>query len=189
MGFYEGKEPCAGCGRTGIERARISKNQLCPECMRLLAKARLHEAEHKEYSRVFLTWYSFYNHKLNGLVNNFLDKISTPEASSVEHSKRIRLGHVARCTSSNMNFVPTFVAEALEELMRGIQEEGILIARREDDLLRKAEAEAAANKQKYYEEGVRYGRQMLAQLNRGEITLQDFNAIPNKYLKENEHNK
>lgn len=32
--MYEGKEPCAGCGRSGVEQPRKKKSCLCPDCLR-----------------------------------------------------------------------------------------------------------------------------------------------------------
>ena len=62
-----------------------------------------------------------------------------------------------------------------------LMEEGLALWRHENAIRDAAREEASAYKQSCYEEGVKYGRQLLAQLNRGEITLEEFNAIPKHY--------
>ena len=56
----------------------------------------------------------------------------------------------------------------------GIMEEGLALWRHENAIRDAAREEASAYKQSCYEEGVKYGRQLLAQLNRGEITLEEL---------------
>lgn len=34
--MYQGNSKCRGCGRTGTEAPRVSKNHLCPECAQYL---------------------------------------------------------------------------------------------------------------------------------------------------------
>lgn len=182
MRYYEGNQPCAGCGRTGAERARLSKDSLCPECRQLLNRAKIAELEPREYTRVFVTWYSFYYSPLNGLVNEFLKKLSLPEAS-VMNGGIMRMGDMNAVTASDKYYIPTFVAKALDDLIKGLQEEGRKLKQQEAVAREAAEVETAKCKQQYFEEGVRYGRQLLSQLNRGEITLADFEAIPKKYSK------
>lgn len=181
MRYYDGKVPCPGCGRTGEEITRESKDSLCPECKRLLNKARIHEIEPHEYVLVFVTWYSFRTAKLNRLADDFLRKISTPEAKTIGHKGVMFLGSRDGCTSSDSYYVPRFVAEGLKDLLDGIMEEGLALWRHENAIRDAAREEASAYKQSCYEEGVKYGRQLLAQLNRGEITLEEFNAIPKHY--------
>ena len=183
MGYYEGKQPCAGCGRPGTDRARIAKDHLCPECQELLNKARTVELEPREYARVFVTWYSFYHDPLNKMMHEFLMKLSNPAAEHLRFLKQKRLGNIDAITASDVYYIPAFVADALEDLIRGIQREGSELKRQEAAAREAAREETAKCRQQYFEEGVRYGRQLLAQLNRGEISLSDFEAIPKKYSK------
>lgn len=34
--MYKGNSKCSGCGRTGTEAPRVSKNHLCPDCTQYL---------------------------------------------------------------------------------------------------------------------------------------------------------
>ena len=115
-------------------------------------------------------------------MNDFLKKLSLPEASVI-NSGIMRMGNMDAVTSSDTYYIPTFVAKALDDLIKGLQEEGRKLKQQEAVARETAEVETAKCKQQYFEEGVRYGRQLLSQLNRGEITLTDFEAIPKKYSK------
>lgn len=183
--MYQGKQPCAGCGRPGSQIARWSKDALCPECADLLQKGKVLSLEPREYCRVNLTWYSFYHHPLNNLVNDFMNAISLPEAKHLNAPMGIiYLGHIDAVTASSRYFVPKFVADALKNLIEGIQQEGRMLANKEAEIPKMAKEEVAKEKQKYFEEGLMRGRNMLAQLNRGEITLDQFEAIPKPYYRE-----
>lgn len=179
--YYEGDKPCPGCGRPGKEIARVSKDGLCPQCKRLLEKARIAEIEPRAYSRVLVTWYSFFYPPLNTAVDNFLQEISMEEAKCLPFEGQFHLGSKSAITAKDTYYIPRFVAKPLEGLINALMEEGAKLRQLEWDLPKKAEEEVAKEKQRYFAEGVAHGRQLLIQLNRGEISLQDFNAIPKKY--------
>ena len=73
------------------------------------------------------------------------------------------------------------MAEALKDFLDVVAKEGLSLYKQEEVLRKAAEEETARCRQKYYEEGVRHGRQLLAQLNSGEITIDQFNNVPKKY--------
>ena len=179
--WYEGDKPCPGCGRSGKEITRESKDGLCPQCRRLLDKARIGEMESREYSRVFVTWYSFFYAPLDTAVHEFLKKISMDEAKCLPIVGQYNLGKRCAVTASNCYYIPRFVAVALDELIQALMKEGEMLRTAYDELPKKAAEEVAKEKQRYFAEGVAHGRQLLIQLNRGEISLQDFNAIPKRY--------
>jgi len=181
MRYYEGDKPCPGCGKPGTEIARVSKDALCPTCRRLLDKAKVCELEPREYSRVIVKWYSFYHSPLNMAVGDFLNKISLKEAKNIPIVGNFHLGKGCAVTASDCYYIPRFVALALDDLIKALQEEGKQLRTATDELPKKAAEEVRKEKQRYFEEGVKYGRQLLTQLNRGEISLKDFDAIPKRY--------
>lgn len=117
------------------------------------------------------------------MMHEFLKNLSNPAAKHLRFLKQKRLGKVDAVTASDVYYIPAFVADALEDLIQGIQREGCELKRQEAEAREAAREETAKCRQQYYEEGVRYGRQLLTQLNRGEITVSDFEAIPKKYSK------
>lgn len=117
------------------------------------------------------------------MMGDFLKNLSNPAAEHIRFLKQKRLGNIDAVTASDVYYIPAFVADALEDLIQGIQHEGRELKRQEAEAREAAREETAKCRQQYFEEGVRYGRQLLSQLNRGEITLADFEAIPKKYSK------
>ncbi|MDO4801928.1 MAG: hypothetical protein Q4A15_07150, partial [Prevotellaceae bacterium] len=62
-----------------------------------------------------------------------------------------------------------------EEMIRRISQIGQEIYSIEEELEKKKQDELREEKNKIFNEGVEYGRNLLFQLNRGEITAEDIN--------------
>jgi len=51
--LYKGNHPCAGCGRTGAEKSRIYKDDLCYDCKELIRLGQGVKKESNNFARVF----------------------------------------------------------------------------------------------------------------------------------------
>lgn len=177
---YTGKEPCAGCKRPGSEAARIGKNELCEDCKKLLLIGKMSQKlnDTVKYKLIGVEWYYFWRNDLNDCIYKFLDEINNADAECEGGMIRI-----FRCgtTASNFYKVPTVLAKPLEEMMRGISQIGQKIYSIEKELEEKKQDELREEKNKIFNEGIKYGRNLLFQLNRGEITAEEINKEIKKY--------
>lgn len=145
---YEGKEPCQGCGRTGSERFRWSKNQLCPDCQAIFEKGKCLESDSKikEYVgvRQFMFAFNsleFRDNTLNRFVPKLLMSLDNPFAECNEFlALKEGFGDNTVCAR-----IPKPLFAPLKEFVNKM------------------------------DEGVAKGRNLLFQLNNGDITLEEFN--------------
>ena len=81
MKMYEGDKPCPGCGRTGKEEPRQSKDGLCRDCQESLrigkAIVKEHELDRKYYLmddliKGQLTWYQIPIKEVDRALRNLL---------------------------------------------------------------------------------------------------------------------
>lgn len=177
---YKGKEPCQGCGRTGEEVPRREKNTLCEECSEYLRLGKQNEkivgAIH--YMGIRVQWYKFHRNDLNSILFKFLDNVNNPDAPQAGGWLQTKSTGVTACEFYN---VPKVLAEPMVTMLDELDEFGRKLYDYEKKL--KEENERTLNKERnrIFNDGVEHGRNLLFQLNRGEITAEDINREIKKY--------
>lgn len=71
--------------------------------------------------------------------------------------------------------VPTEAVEPLKELCHALQDKMLEVKLKEDNMRRDLMKELDMEREEIYNEGVKRGRNLLAQLNSGEITVRELN--------------
>ena len=186
--MYKGKQKCAGCGRTGEEYPRYDKDGLCLDCVEKIQLGRSFaeqlNREHSairipELSNVHMTWYEipFVQEKLR----KFLESISVfPYEFASRYGKPpsddFLLGTPGCGTSYDTFVVPTDSVEPLKEFCRAIKDKMNEIREKEDNMRSALEKEMDSERDRIYNDGVERGRDLLRQLNDGEIRINDFKA-------------
>lgn len=197
--MYNGKIRCPGCGRTGEEAPRKSKDCLCEDCEnslkigRAIVKERNLESKNyclDEFKVGKIKWNTYtYNveNALINLLNTFSQFKETNKIWGFPESLYFnRL--ISNLGESHKVILPTETFEAAKRLCEVLKELN-------DDLEEKSKSykavldkelaekknqlykELAEKKNEIYNDGVRYGRNLLVQLNNGEIA-------PNEILKD-----
>ena len=70
---------------------------------------------------------------------------------------------------------PTEAVEPLKELCHALQDKMLEVKLKEDNMRRDLMKELDTEREEIYNEGVKHGRNLLAQLNSGEITVRELN--------------
>ena len=197
--MYKGKLPCIGCGKTGEEAPRKSKDCLCEDCENSLKIGRAIVRERNLESKNYcfdefkigsLKWYTYTGDIENALINllntfsQFKDTNKIWGFGNPLYSNKL----VSNLGASHEVIIPTETFEAAKKLCEVLKEvnddleekrrtyKAVLdkeLAEEKNQLYK----ELAAEKNKIYNDGVRYGRNLLVQLNNGEIA-------PNEILKD-----
>lgn len=184
MKRYEGIEPCPGCGRTGKEVPRTSKSSLCYECEQNLKLGKqISDYYGREYKTPQLDDLTKCSLPYNSIpivyrkLTDFLKTISRFEFKFAragakglpENLLKIREGY------SNDSFVlPAETVDAAKDLCKTIYEKCREISDKEYYLRSEMRKVLEIERDKIYNEGIRHGRNLLLQLNNGEIGANDF---------------
>lgn len=177
---YEGNQPCPGCGTPGTVKARTGKNDLCEDCKRLLqiGKEAKKFEEAVSYSMLHVEWYSFWRRDLDEVMREFLKEISNEQA-------RPDGGNVFLTRSGggagDHYKIPTIIAVPLKKMLTSISDIGRQFYEYENGLEKANEEKLNEERNKIFNEGVEYGRNLLFQLNRGELTAADISKEIKKY--------
>lgn len=177
---YNGKEPCAGCGLSGEKRSRTSSKDLCPVCKDFLLLGKSRDWEQKiKYIRV-RDWWSGYNSI--DFDDNLLDKLGNDLLAALDN----KFAEVKSATEfprtqylgSAFYNIPEGVVEPLRNFLDGLNKKISEIRKTKDEA--ESFAKSAVTKMvskertKIYNEGIARGKQLLVQLNKGEVTLGEF---------------
>lgn len=193
MKLYTGSAPCPGCGRTGEEITRDSKDSLCPECnmalelgQALVKERNLTRIHHSldDLKVGYMTWYAIHldevDKKLRELLKTF-SKFDHKYATGINWSDGCLCGHFDSITSRDMFVLPEPTFEAAKDLCQTLHSICRQIEEVRDNYRKELDQELAEQKNDIYNQGVEYGRNLLFQLNEGKITLDDFTKRINKY--------
>lgn len=193
---YQGKEPCAGCGRTGEERPRFEKNGLCDDCQNALkiGKALVDERNldrnfyhMDELMAAFMTWYAVPIPEIDKALRELLRTFSTFDLkfSGYNPKQDNYLAGMAGCGTAHDNFVlPTCTFEAAKKLCQTIKKVSWQLKEDRERYKEELQEELAKQKDEIFNEGVKHGRNLLVQLNNNEITPEQFVKPVKKYVKE-----
>ena len=179
--MYEGKEPCAGCGRSGAEEPRKEKNCLCHDCQRELAVGRqvLNEQQTVEkYVNAFLHFHQFYSQDCSNAAHKLLAAIHNPDACNCRYDS---IEHKYSGSNGKRYNIPEKYYEAIREFILTFNEAWSELRTAKENIPKEVQEALREEKNRIYNEGVAYGRNLLTQLNRGEIGVNDFEKQVIKY--------
>lgn len=191
--MYEGNEPCPGCGRSGTEVARNKKQSLCYDCqqkLRLgdsLAKERGLERNYyrmDDLTTANMTWYIVSINEIDRPLRNLFRTLSQfrIDQANESYASSSYLGGGASAITAHDTFVlPKITFEAAKELCEAIKEVSWKLRREEREYKERLDKELAEQKNEIFNEGVEYGRNLLFQLNNGEISIGDFTKRIKKF--------
>ena len=195
--MYKGKEKCAGCGKTGEEVWRFSKNSLCHNCQDTLnigrALVREKNLDRKNYNMdelmtAFMTWYAVPVPEIDAALRELLRTFSqfdTRYSGGISALQTKFLAGQAGCGTSHDNFcLPVCMFEAAKKLCKTIEEAAYRLKYETNHYEEKLEEEFAKQKDEIFNEGVKHGRNLLMQLNNNEITPNQFIEPVKKYSKQ-----
>ena len=186
--MYKGKLPCIGCGKSGEEAPRKSKDCLCENCENSLKIGRAIIRERNLESKNYcldefkigrIKWYTYIENVENTLINllntfsQYKDKNHIWGFGEQLYSNKL----VSNLGASHEVILPTETFDAAKELCKALKEVNDDLEKKRQTYKTVLDKELAEEKNKIYNDGVRYGRNLLVQLNNGEIT-------PNEILKD-----
>ena len=194
--MYKGKEKCAGCGRSGEEVWRFSKDSLCHDCQDTLnigrALVREKNLDRKNYNMdelmtAFMTWYAVPVPEIDAALRELLRTFSqfdTRYSGGVSALQKKFLAGQAGCGTSHDNFcLPICTFEAARNLCKIIEKTSWDLKMDREHYKEELQEELAKQKDEIFNEGVKHGRNLLMQLNNNEITPNQFIEPVKKYSK------
>ena len=137
-----------------------------------------------ELTNGFMTWYQIRNTKIDGCLRDLLRTFSQFDSKYAgEYCRQdTMLAGYAGCGTSHDDFViPKVTFEAAKKLCYAVEDAVGELNREREAYKKRLDAELAEQKNDIYNEGVQYGRNLLFQLNRGEITVDELNKRIKKY--------
>lgn len=194
MKYYEGKAPCPGCGKTGEEKPRESKDGLCYDCEHQLAIGRAiseeRDLQRKHYRLEELcvgemSWYTIRVPELEHAVIDLLQTFSQFNEKYAMYSyNHVLAGRIDAVTGTYRLVLPERTFEAAKKLCEVLREAASQLINERDSFKAELYTELAKQKSAIFNEGVKKGRNLLVQLNAGEITLDELYK-EQKYRDEN----
>lgn len=193
MKLYKGTAPCPGCGRTGEEKTRSSKESLCNDCMDTLKIGRAIVKERNLDRKYFLmddltlgymVWYQIRDKDIDKSLRELLRTFSQFDCRYAEGYRQqnyMLAGRAGSGTSSDCFVLPTVTFEAAKKLCHAIEDAVGELNRERDNYKDELEKKLNEERNRIYNDGVAHGRNLLMQLNSGEISVNDFEKPVKKY--------
>lgn len=192
--LYEGSAPCPGCGRTGEEALRVSKDSLCYDCAmalsigRAIVKERNLDRNHYNMDDLRIgqmTWYTISIPSVESALGELLKTFSQFDQNRVDTKEGIaasQLAGRADAVTAHDNFIlPDITFNAAKKLCETLKNVCWELRRDRDNYQKELDAKLKEERNRIYNEGVAHGRNLLFQLNNGEITAADINKEIKKY--------
>ena len=193
MKYYEGSAPCPGCGRTGEQVARKAKDALCHDCQeqlrigRAIAQERQLERNYYKMEDLIvaeLTWYTIPVAEIDKKLRNLLRTFSvfdSRNASYIPSNEGCLAGRIEATTARDSFVLPRVTLDAAKELCGALKDVCWDLKEQRENYRKELDAQLADQKNEIFNQGVARGRNLLLQLNSGEITLQEFQAVQKKF--------
>lgn len=193
MKYYEGSAPCPGCGRTGEQVARKAKDALCHDCQeqlrigRAIAQERQLERHYYKMDDLIVaepTWYTIPIDEIDKKLRNLLRTFSvfdSRNASYASGNERCLAGRLEATTARDAFVLPRVTLDAAKELCGALKDACWDLKEQRENYRKELDAQLADQKNEIFNQGVARGRNLLLQLNSGEITLQEFQAVQKKF--------
>ncbi len=178
---YNGKEVCQGCKVSGVEQFRWSKDSLCPTCDKIFKIGQCkdrHNSIEESFNRIFLHHHAYSNNEVSDFVHNILsileNKYHTKHGESNIHSIKDKWGGNGKYYK-----IPEVLLEPFTEFFNKL--DACMSESNDSAVDEKVRKMLADVKNEYFNEGVEKGKNLLFQLNSGEITMDKFNDKVKKY--------
>lgn len=193
--MYKGNKVCPGCGVSGTDKPRFDKDHLCHDCAEALSIGR---AVIKDNCREDITfpifenlvdvkiqWYHFGIKEVDELLRKFMSSItSLPiKYTSYLDPQQSMIAGTYSGTASDDFVIPRETLEIARELCKKLSETCNKLEYEKKHYKEELQKELSVQKDEIFNDGVKYGRNLLFQLNKGEITLDDFNKDIKKYTR------
>lgn len=192
--LYEGNAPCPGCGRTGEETPRASKYALCYDCAMALSIGRAIVKERNLDRNYYfmddlrigqMTWYTIPISSVEKALDELLKTFSQFDQRRVSIKEGFDASQLAGRpdgVTAHDNFIlPDITFNAAKKLCETLKEVCWELKRDRDKYQKELNAKLNEERNHIYNEGVAHGRNLLFQLNNGEITAADINKEIKKY--------
>lgn len=177
--MYTGKEVCQGCKKPGTEVARWYKTDLCQSCKSIIYLGKA-ELVHRSMEYVGIRQHHFafsdsVDWDTGGLINDFLRDVLTsmdnPTAEKIAYSVAIKNSQGDNTYNPT---VPKAIIEPLTKFCLRMEEVIKAVRQDKDSFPRLAQLEVSKERDRIYNEGIEKGRNLLFELNAGNITMDDF---------------
>jgi len=192
--IYKGDKPCPGCGRSGEDVPRKSKDSLCYDCEMALSIGRAIVKE-RNLDRNFyrmddlrigkMTWYTIPILSVERALNELLMTFSQFDQNRVSIKGSILesqlAGRIDSVTAKNSFVLPDITFNAAKKLCGALKDVCWELEDARNNYKKELDEQLRQQKNDIYNEGVKHGRNLLFQLNNGEITADDFNKRIEKY--------
>lgn len=178
-GMYKGKEVCQGCKKPGSDVPRRNKEDLCNNCAEKLklGLSVTHESS-IEYAYVFQHYYAFHGEFLNKMIHEILEALHNPFAEvpgGIEYIKWTTGSNGKRYK------IDKRVLQPLKTLFIDLEKRIEDLSKQEERIPSLVRLETQKVKNEIYKEGIEKGKQLLLQLNAGDISINDFNNQHHNY--------
>jgi len=167
---YFGKEPCHGCGKTGAENSRFNKNRLCEDCNELLKLGKSITIDQAVSYVEFFQHFFAYEDELK-IVHDFLSAVHN------EYALKIRKVDSMKMTSGNNGHFYKIDERFYEPLKKLFDDLDNLVSglnKEKEKIPGIIKKQIANERDEIFNAGITKGRNLLLQLNAGEITLSDL---------------
>lgn len=192
--IYEGSAPCPGCGRTGKEVPRYGKDCLCYDCSKALSIGRAIVKERNlDRNHYFmddlrigqLKWYTISIRSVESALDDLLRTFSQFDQNRVSMKGGISesqlAGRIDGCTAHESFVLPDITFNAAKKLCEVLKDVCYELNEARDNYQKELDDQLRQQKNDIFNEGVAHGRNLLFQLNNGEITADEINKRINKY--------
>ena len=192
--FYEGSAPCPGCGRTGEDVPRKSKDSLCYDCEmalsigRAIVKERNLDRNHYNMDDLRIgqmTWYTISIRSVESALCDLLRTFSKFDQNRVSMKGGISesqlAGRADAFTARDSFVLPDITFNAAKKLCEVLKDVCHELNKARDNYQKELDEQLRQQKNDIFNDGVAHGRNLLFQLNNGEITADEINKRINKY--------
>lgn len=190
--LYKGEKPCPGCGRPGTEVARSGMDCLCEDCKHALkiGKAFIKEKnlDQNNYKLEDLRFaeISLYRLGINEIEFALVDLLQKFSPLGIEYAthkgywkENMLVGEATGAT--HQIALPAEVFESAKTLTQKLKDVCWQLKTDRDNYQKELDEQLRNQKNDIFNEGVAYGRNLLKQLNNGEISLRDLEAEIKRY--------
>jgi hypothetical protein len=170
---YKGKEICQGCKKSGIEKPRLNKEGLCTDCDALF-RAGIASKHYEEirYCNVFLHCHAYYNQHVSNFAHTLLAALNNPTAKFTGGYKD--LSELYGGSNGKRYIINEKLLLPLRQFFKELDSKEYEFQQQIKNMPETVKEAVKEEKTKIYNEGVAKGRDLLFQLNNGQITTEDF---------------
>lgn len=186
--MYRGSSKCPGCGQTGENSPRESKDSLCLECKRIyklgknvenyynLFRIRYTLPDHKQ---MVLTWYTIRIKAIDYALDELLRSVSVFDQEFCNRAGSWRdtllTGRLDGLTSRETYSIPERCIEAAKNLCDIVRQVCEDLEEKENNYKKELEYRFKQKEDEIFKKGIKEGTNLLFSLNRGEITQEEIN--------------